>query len=106
MARVAYVPHLFFFFSVPSSCHASTSKLTDLPQPLVRIVDIANALPSSLVEKTSKPLPKGFPEITAQPQTYKVRYDTAKEQRILGVKYTTKEETTRDTVEDFVRRGW
>ncbi|RXW23027.1 hypothetical protein EST38_g2830 [Candolleomyces aberdarensis] len=71
-------------------------------------LDIANALPSSLVEKSSSPLPKGFPEITAQPQslTYKIRYDTAKKQRILGVKYRTKEETTRDTVEDFVSRGW
>ncbi|RXW15439.1 hypothetical protein EST38_g10412 [Candolleomyces aberdarensis] len=71
-------------------------------------LEIANALPSSLTEKTGRSLPKGFPKITAQPQnlTYKVRYDTAKEQRILGVKYRTKEETTRDTVEDFVRRGW
>ncbi|KAJ2922034.1 hypothetical protein H1R20_g15066, partial [Candolleomyces eurysporus] len=36
-------------------------------------VDIANALPPSLIEKTSNPLPKGFPEITAQSQnlTYK-----------------------------------
>ncbi|RXW23016.1 hypothetical protein EST38_g2831 [Candolleomyces aberdarensis] len=38
-------------------------------------LDIANALHSSLVEKPSNPLPKGFPEITAQPQslTYKIR---------------------------------
>jgi hypothetical protein len=33
-------------------------------------------------------------------------YDTAKANRILGLKYRTIEETTRDTLADYEARGW
>ncbi|KNZ74715.1 NADPH-dependent methylglyoxal reductase GRE2 [Termitomyces sp. J132] len=50
-------------------------------------------------------LPVGYPGAgaTAKPP---VRYDTSKAQRILGLKYRTKVEVTRDTLADFERRGW
>lgn len=38
--------------------------------------------------------------------TYPVQYTTKKEQGVLGIKYKTIEETTRDTIEDFKKRGW
>lgn len=35
-----------------------------------------------------------------------IQYDTAKEARILGLKYRSKEETARDALADFEARGW
>ncbi|KAF5347603.1 hypothetical protein D9756_010684 [Leucocoprinus leucothites] len=46
---------------------------------------------------------KGFPGLET---TYMIQYDTAKEKRILGIKLKTKEETTRDTLENLAARGW
>ncbi|KAF8808073.1 NAD(P)-binding protein [Phlegmacium glaucopus] len=33
-------------------------------------------------------------------------YDTSKQQRILGIKFKSKVETTKDILEDFAKRGW
>ena len=41
--------------------------------------------------------------LTAKPP---VRYDTAKAARILGLKYRSVEEMTRDALVDFHRKGW
>ncbi|KAJ3573253.1 hypothetical protein NP233_g2546 [Leucocoprinus birnbaumii] len=49
------------------------------------------------------PPQKGLPGLST---SYLITYDTAKEQRILGIKYKTKEETTLATLEDFAVRGW
>ncbi|KAJ3506176.1 hypothetical protein NMY22_g17338 [Coprinellus aureogranulatus] len=66
-------------------------------------LDIANKIASEVY--SGKDLPKGYPDIN-ETKEYKVKYDTSKEQTILGVKYRTKEETTRDTLIDFAKRGW
>ncbi|KAF8880894.1 hypothetical protein CPB84DRAFT_1851708 [Gymnopilus junonius] len=69
-------------------------------------LDAATSLsPSPL---PSHKLPRGLPEITESPgdKVYHVTYDKTKEERILGIKYHTKLETTRDTLEEFAKRGW
>ena len=55
-----------------------------------------------------------FPELSARnerhdPQTptvYYITYVPDKEQRLLGVRFRTIEETARDTLNDFKARGW
>ncbi|KAG5719285.1 NADPH-dependent methylglyoxal reductase GRE2 [Termitomyces sp. T112] len=67
-------------------------------------LDVARSLSPSPIP-SHPDLPVGFPGAgaTAKPP---VRYDTSKAQRILGLKYRTKVEVTRDTLADFERRGW
>ncbi|KAJ3526557.1 hypothetical protein NMY22_g10117 [Coprinellus aureogranulatus] len=67
-------------------------------------LDVANSLKEAGVY-SGKELPKGFPDIN-ESKVYMTNYDTSKEKRILGVKYRTMKETTRDILEDFRRRGW
>ncbi|KAF5377007.1 hypothetical protein D9615_007320 [Tricholomella constricta] len=66
------------------------------------LLDVANALsPSPIPSHPS--LPVGYPGV---PWKAPVEYDTSKGARILGLKYRTKEELTRDTLADFEKRGW
>jgi hypothetical protein len=58
--------------------------------------------------KLSNELQRGFPEITqteGEP-VYMITYDQSKQASILGIKFRTKLETLKDTLEDFSRRGW
>ena len=66
-------------------------------------VDAANSLsPSPIPSHTlSRGTPGGAVNIV-----YKVKYDTSKSDRILGLKYRTKEDVARDTLADFESRGW
>jgi len=66
-------------------------------------IDVANSLsPSPIPSHTlSRGTPGGAVNIV-----YKVKYDTSKSDRILGLKYRTKEELVRDTLADFEARGW
>ncbi|GLB36862.1 putative D-lactaldehyde dehydrogenase [Lyophyllum shimeji] len=66
-------------------------------------VDAANSLSPSPIPSHPR-LPVGYPG--ARPDKPVASYDTSKEKRILGLKYHTKEETTRDTLADFEKRGW
>ena len=68
-------------------------------------VDTANALPTNPLEGRFA-LYKGDPHLLEGERTYRVTYDTSKEERILGIKYRTMADTTRDTLEDIARRGW
>ncbi|CAA7269673.1 unnamed protein product [Cyclocybe aegerita] len=66
-------------------------------------INVANSL-------TPNPLPShkfvvGYPEIL-QEKAILATYDKSKEERILGIKFKTMEETAKDTLEDFARRGW
>ncbi|KAF5376911.1 hypothetical protein D9615_007319 [Tricholomella constricta] len=66
------------------------------------LLDVANALsPSPIPSHPS--LPVGYSGV---PWKAPVEYDTSKGARILGLKYRTKEELTRDTLADFEKRGW
>ena len=84
--------------------HMPNSFIADVP--LKFIVDAANSLSPS-------PLPShkfqlGFPEITqveGEP-VYMITYDNSKQADILGIKFRTKLETTKDILEDFSKRGW
>ncbi|KJA22025.1 hypothetical protein HYPSUDRAFT_41417 [Hypholoma sublateritium FD-334 SS-4] len=67
-------------------------------------IDIANLLENPL---KTLPIYKGEPGLFEAGKTeYLISFDTAKEQRILGIKHHTKLETARDTLEDFAKRGW
>ncbi|EIN05348.1 D-lactaldehyde dehydrogenase [Punctularia strigosozonata HHB-11173 SS5] len=66
-------------------------------------VDAANALTPPLYDN----LPKGKPGAGKAPGVvYPVRYDVSKADRILGIKYTSLEASTRDSLADFKARGW
>ncbi|KAF5377008.1 hypothetical protein D9615_007321 [Tricholomella constricta] len=68
----------------------------------IGVIDVANALsPSPIPSHT--PLPVGYPGV---PWKSPGEFDNAKGARILGLKYRTKEELTRDTLADFEKRGW
>jgi len=67
-------------------------------------LDAANSLsPSPL---PSHFLQRGFPEINQGEPVYTLTYNKSKEAAVLGMKFKTKLETTKDTLEDFARRGW
>ncbi|KAH9486118.1 Putative uncharacterized oxidoreductase [Psilocybe cubensis] len=60
---------------------------------------------------TPSPLPSrafllGFPEILEGNPVSKFRFQKSKEEQILGIKFYTKAETTKDILDDFARRGW
>ncbi|KAF9527863.1 D-lactaldehyde dehydrogenase [Crepidotus variabilis] len=65
----------------------------------------ANALPQSPVQGK---LQQGFPEIIdeSSDRVIQVSYDISKERQILGLKYKSRAETTKDTLEEFAKRGW
>ncbi|TEB29189.1 D-lactaldehyde dehydrogenase [Coprinellus micaceus] len=64
-------------------------------------VDIVNKIAPSVWP--GHEILKGFP---IEEKAYRVRYSTEKQEKLLGLKYHTKEETTRDILEDFKKRGW
>lgn len=69
-------------------------------------VDTANSLsPSPIPSHTD--LPKGDPGAGKRLPPM-ISFDTSKASRILGpeLKYHSMDETTRDALEDFERRGW
>jgi nucleoside-diphosphate-sugar epimerase len=79
--------------------------LHPMDAPLIRwfgfTVDIANSIqPSPL---PGHKLPVGDPSIEKK---YTLTYDTEKEGKILGINHRTKEQVTRDHLEDFAKRGW
>ncbi|CAA7269674.1 unnamed protein product [Cyclocybe aegerita] len=47
----------------------------------------------------------GYPEISRE-KVILATFDKSKEDRIFGIKFKTVEETARDTLEEFARRGW
>ena len=75
------------------------------------LVDAANSLsPSPLL---SHKFQRGFPEINNNQvegdddgPVYMTTYDNSKQADILGIKFRTKLETTKDILEDFSKRGW
>ncbi|TFK38834.1 D-lactaldehyde dehydrogenase [Crucibulum laeve] len=66
-------------------------------------VDAANAVFPPPTSPVSHPLPKGVPGVQG---IFLMQYDASKADRVLGMKYRTREETVRDTLLDFGRRGW
>ncbi|KAL0948587.1 hypothetical protein HGRIS_011146 [Hohenbuehelia grisea] len=64
-------------------------------------LDAAN----SLSPPPDRPLPKGRPG-AGKSAVHQIQYDTSKAQRILGLKYRTKEETLRDVLADLKVKGW
>jgi len=67
-------------------------------------VDVVNSLlPSPL---SSRKLQCGSPEITQGDPVYMITYDNSKQAGLFGIEFRSKLETTKDTLEDFARRGW
>jgi hypothetical protein len=71
------------------------------------VVDAANAI-SPPPKLATGSLPKGNPGAgTGHPSTVHILYyDTTKAARILGLKYHTIAETTKDTLADYEAKGW
>ncbi|KAJ3540761.1 hypothetical protein NMY22_g4165 [Coprinellus aureogranulatus] len=62
---------------------------------------------SVLPKEKADELVKGLPEpLKKDTIKYKVLIDTAKEQRILGLKYRSKEEAVKGALEKGVKEGW
>jgi hypothetical protein len=72
---------------------------------LWNIVDVANSL--SPVPLLSSKIQSGFPEITQVEggPVSMITFDNSKQASILGIKYRTKLETTKDILEDFSKRS-
>ncbi|TFK81177.1 NAD(P)-binding protein [Polyporus arcularius HHB13444] len=51
-------------------------------------------------------LPAGNTSYDPAKAVHMIQYDTSKERKLFGIKYHTAEEMTRDTLEDFIKRGW
>ena len=51
-------------------------------------------------------LPAGNTSYDPSKVVHMIAYDTSKERKLFGIKFHTAEEMTRDTLEDFVKRGW
>ena len=67
-------------------------------------LDLANRLAPESIKSL---LPQGYPDLTSTGKVeYLVSFDNGKSERILGLKYRTKEETLRDVLEDAGKRGW
>lgn len=86
---------------VSSRCHSVSLVLMGLSS--FEIVDTANSITPSPIP--SHTLPKGVPGSGASAADV-FQFDTAKEKRILGIRFRSMEEATRDTLEYFERRGW
>ncbi|KAH0589917.1 hypothetical protein H2248_000109 [Termitomyces sp. 'cryptogamus'] len=66
-------------------------------------VDVANSL--SLPIPSHSKLPIGYPGLAGTAKL-PVEFDTRKAARILGLTYLNQEQVTRDSLADFVKRGW
>ena len=51
-------------------------------------------------------LPAGNTEYDPAKATHLVQYAQEKQERLLGIKFKTLEETTKDSLDDFKARGW
>ncbi|RPD65277.1 NAD(P)-binding protein [Lentinus tigrinus ALCF2SS1-7] len=60
----------------------------------------------SAAHKYYSSLPAGNTEYDPAKATHFLRYAPEKQQRLLGIKFKTVEETTKDTLDDFKARGW
>jgi hypothetical protein len=65
------------------------------------IVDAARSLKPSPLQ--SHDISPGFPDIQ---KAYPYEFGTQKASTILGIKWRSKEETTRDILEDLAKHGW
>lgn len=69
-------------------------------------IDIANKLFPSIAPGSVYELPKGYPELTASAFVHPIKLDTRKEERILGVRFRSMEETTGDILVAALKHGW
>jgi nucleoside-diphosphate-sugar epimerase len=90
-----------FIWQEFGTCAPFVRGISVVDSKAVRIVDIVNKIAPSVWP--GHEILKGFP---IEEKAYRVRYSTEKQERLLGLKYHTKEETTRDILEDFKKRGW
>ncbi|KAJ3712421.1 hypothetical protein C8R42DRAFT_317352 [Lentinula raphanica] len=69
-------------------------------------LDVANSLAPTYLPSHPN-LPKGVPITDSDPEiVYQVQYDTFKADRLLGIKYRSKEDLIKDTFADYEARGW
>ncbi len=62
--------------------------------------------PVTAAHKYYPNLPAGNTEYDPAKATHYLVYAPEKQQRLLGIKFRTLEETTKDTLDDFKARGW
>ena len=67
------------------------------------LVDVANSL--SLTTPSHPKLPIGYPGL-AETAKLPAEFDTRKAARILGLTYLDQDQVTRDSLADFINRGW
>ncbi|KAI0674146.1 NAD(P)-binding protein [Trametes maxima] len=56
--------------------------------------------------KLDSRIPAGNTSFDPEAATHLIRYDPAKEQRLLGIKFKTLEETTKAIIDDYKAKGW
>ena len=93
--RLAGLEYGFF------SRHTKSEKLT----PFVsHPVDVANSLSPSPIPSHS-PLPRGYTGAGLK-AIHMIQFKVEKAEKILGIRYRSREEMVRDTLAEFARRGW
>ena len=83
-----------------------TSNLRIFTADVYKTVDAANSLtPSPMLSRIIRPACPKIIQVEGDP-VYITAYDNSKQADILGIKFRTKLETTKDLLEDFSKRGW
>ncbi|KAJ3754083.1 D-lactaldehyde dehydrogenase [Lentinula raphanica] len=68
-------------------------------------LDVANSLAPTYLPSHGN-LPKGVSISPATEIVHQIQYDTSKADRLLGIKYRSKEDLVKDTFADYEARGW
>lgn len=68
----------------------------------MRAVDIASSLSPSPLKRD---VPKGVTG-AGKEATHIIKYDASKAAKVLNLKYTSAEQSLKDTFEDYAQRGW
>ncbi|KAI0077589.1 NAD-P-binding protein [Panus rudis PR-1116 ss-1] len=56
--------------------------------------------------KISPAVPAGNEEYKSENAVHKIKFDTSRSERVLGIQYRSMDETTRDILAEFEKRGW
>ena len=63
-------------------------------------------LPVNVAHRLYPKLPAGSTSYDPSKAVHFLSYDTSKEQKLFGIKFHTIEESTKDMLDEFAKRGW
>ena len=63
-------------------------------------------LPVNVAHRLYPKLPAGSSSYDPSKAVHFLSYDTSKEQKLFGIKFHTIEQSTKDMLDEFAKRGW